>query len=222
MAERSAAERQYTDFDRALVAGDLYYTETHTYRSATTHPPTLYQLNLRLPDLVAALERRWATVAEVNAFGNPATEWRIAVRTTLVDSTRKEPLYPGSHAMVNRPCKIPLHTPIVIRKGETEDPVLYWTDATDYGLTPRALAKYETITARMAQIREHCYKGITRDERRELQYLDLLERHAHNIRARIVRQHLAWLRRRHAVAAMAHLTTPPPAPTAPAGRVGEW
>lgn len=218
----------YTDYARALVAGDLYYTETYHSDDGSivpvtiTNPPTLYQLNLRLPDLVAALERRWAAVTAVNAFGNPATEWRIAVRTTLVDSTRKEPLYPGSHAMVNRPYKALQVSTGVIRKGETETAGLYWADATDYGLTPRELAEYETVSARIVQIRTHCSNGITRDERRELEFLDLLEPRAQNIRARIVRKHLAWLRRRHAVAAMAHLTTPPTAPTAPAGRVGEW
>jgi hypothetical protein len=228
------AEREYTDYHRALVAGYLYWTEARNYRSEDgsvvpvkiTSPPTLLHLNLHLSHLVRKMEAGWAANAAVNAFGVPATEWEIAVVTTMIDGTHKEPLYPGSYAMVNRPCKVPLHTPVVRRKAAgAEDEGRHWVDAVNYGLTARELAEYETITARIAQIRTHCNNGITREERRELQYLDLLALHQHRIHARILRCHAAWLRRRAAVAAFARCSAPPAPAEAPAistGRIGEW
>lgn len=227
-------EREYTDYDRALAAGVLYKHESLPYLDESGNvvmglfvwPPTLMGLNLQLAQKVQELEAGWAATAANNPFGVPATEWEIAVVTTMIDGTRKEPLYPGSYAMVNRSCKVPLHTPIVRRKGTgAEEEGRHWVDAVNYDLTARELAEYETITARIAQIRTHCSNGFTRDERRELQYLDLLVFHQHRIHARILRQHAAWLRRRHAIAAFMRCFAPPAPreePAIPTGHIGEW
>ena len=227
-------EREYNDYDRALAAGLLYKHNALPYLDESGNvvigllvwPPTLMGLNLQLAQKVQEMEAGWEATAAVNPFGVPVTEWEIAVVTTMIDGTRKEPLYPGSYAMVNRPCKIPLHTPIVRRKAAgTEAEGRHWVDAVNYDLTARELAEYETITTRIAQIRTHCSNGFTRDERRELQYLDLLVLHQHRIHARILRCHAAWLRRRAAVAAFARCSVPPAPkeePVVRTGRVSEW
>lgn len=227
MAEPAAVtgEQQYNDFDRALLAGALYKTETHMCRYdcgtivpvPVTYPPTLLALNYHMPRLIAERDRRWAETVAV-------AEYRIAVSTRMVDGTRKEPLYPGSYVLVNRPCKVPLYTPVIIRKGAEEDAGLYWSDPSNYGLTIRDMIQYEEIAARIAQIHTECGNGNTRDERRELHYMELLGLAKDYYDNEIVRKHKAWLRRRHAIAAMARFSAPPaaPEPVVKVGRVGEW
>ena len=225
MAEPAAGEQHYNDFDRALLAGALYKTETHMRRSdcgvvvpvAVTYPPTLLALNYHMPRLIAERDRRWAETVAV-------AEYRIAVTKTMVDGTHKVPLYPGSYVLVNKPCKVPLYTPIIIRKGAEEDAGLYWADPVDYGLTIRDMVQYEEIAARIAQIRTECGRGITSVERRELHYMELLSLAKDYYDNEIVRKHKAWLRRRHAIAAMARFSAPPAEPVAEVkvGRVGEW
>jgi hypothetical protein len=165
------------------------------------------------PYIVEEIKRKWAVDAAVDEFGVPVTVWRIAVRKTMIDGTRKEPLYAGSYAMVNRPCKVPHYTPIIIRKGGEETEGLYWACSRDYGLTELEMAMYEAITARMAHIREHCVFGNSRDVSREYKYFNILAVHQHRIHTRIVRNHLAWLRRRAVIATFAAANMPAvPAP----------
>jgi hypothetical protein len=193
---------EYTELDRALAAGELYTTEEHNYRNdygetvvvKVTRPPHLLRLVAALPRLVHERKMRYAATAAVG-------EYRIAVRTTRVWGERKEPLVPGSYALVNRPCLVDRYTPVMVAKGAEEEEGLYWADAADYGITPVEIAEYRDIVARIAQINENCGPRCDPGSCREVRYLALLLARKDALDARILKYHRTWLRRRHALAA---------------------
>ncbi len=217
-----------TDYDIALLAGALYHSETFYFRydgvgpsvaTATVTVPSDRQIAAALPRLIAERDARYAAAAAVGEF-------RIAVRTTRVPSTRKVPLRPECPwLLVNEPCMVDVHTPIVIRKGVEEAKDLYWEDHTDVPIDRAVLAEYEDIVKRIAQIQEHC-KGVdlTRDQEREIHSWYLLTRRKTQIDAILVRHHKTWLRRKAVMVAWAAANTAPAsvAATETLPQVGEW
>ena len=174
----------YTPLDYAMVAGELYGRDHHTWvaEDGTREDftwrvfPQLDDLDAKMPRLLAEREARLAA---------HTTNYRIGL-------------------LINRkPGGVQTYTPIVLQAGDPVPPGIIFTRTDDLRIAPRTVLNYLDILHRIKQYSEGGYSGHLTGE--EHLWLRVLREQRKQYMIYFVRllQEAPWARRAHAIAAYA-------------------